>query len=75
MTELASRPLLGYPDATVSLHIEGNEDYRVHIEDRTGLRQLHTTSPFIAKEWYFHPFVYGYEYPAHNSTTNGEDGA
>lgn len=72
---LAERPLLGYPDASISLSIE-DRDYTVTINDHTGVTQWKPTTKFEAKEMYFHPFVYGYSYPArNNSSYEGEDGA
>jgi hypothetical protein len=72
---LAERQLLGYPDASISLSIE-DRDYSVVIRDHTGSTVWKPTTKFEAKEMYFHPFVYGYEYPAQNgSNYDGEDGA
>ena len=74
MAELANRPLLGYPGASVALHIEGNDTYRVRVTDPAGTREWVAKTKRAAKEMYFHPFVYGYEYP-NTSTYEGEDGA
>jgi len=73
MTELATRPLLGYPDTTISLHIE-ERDYRVRISDPVGITEWVPTTKYEAKEMYFHPFVYGYTFN-NESTYEGEDGA
>ena len=69
---IAERPLLGYPDTTVSLTIE-DRDYRVTIKDHVGLTQWTAHTKYEAKEMYFHPFVYGYEYPQRNGSTETED--
>lgn len=73
MTELAQRPLLGFPNTTVSLAVEGERNYRVTITDPVGQTQWVPTTEYEAKEMYFHPFVYGYNAP--NLEYDGEDGA
>jgi hypothetical protein len=66
MTEtlLAKRELLGYPGATIELHVE-DEVNSVIILDPSGIIKWGPTqSRAIARDWYFHPFVFGYDYKA-----------
>lgn len=71
-TLLASRELLGYPGCRIELHVEG-ESNSVHIIDPVGLTEWKTTSKMIAKDWYFHPFCYGYKVP--DLSRHEDDGA
>ena len=57
-TPLAERPLLGYPGAEAKLYVNG-DNYTVTVGHMTFGP---TESRAIAKDWYFHPFCYGYEY-------------
>lgn len=72
MPELATRPLLGYPDANITLLFEeGN--IAVVITDHRAITRWEPRDRHQAKEMFFHPFVHGYEYPSHEY--QGEDGA
>jgi len=71
--ELATRPLLGYPDAEVSLHFDDG-DVSVVITDHRSVTRWEPKNRHEAKEMYKHPFAYGYVYPPHNAPTE-EDGA
>ena len=61
-TLLASRELLGYPGCRIELHVDGQWN-RVNIIDPSGSTEWKTVSRMIAKDWFFHPFVYGYKVP------------
>ena len=62
VTLLAERELLGYPGARVELHTE-RDTISVIIYDPSGIIKWGPTqSRAIARDWYFHPFVFGYNY-------------
>ena len=60
---LSERPLLGYPNVRVQLHVYPKGDACVLVEDSAGTFALYTGDDRKrAKDAYFHPFVNGYEY-------------
>ncbi len=65
MPEVDSRPLLGYPNAEVSLHFDDGA-VTVLISDHKGITRWEPLQPKEAKEMYDHPFAYGYVYPPHD---------
>jgi hypothetical protein len=73
---LADRPLLGYPGATVELHVEGaiGDNYRVLVRDSVRCLEWETRSKRDAADRYFHPFVFGYSAPTFDNLDT-EDGA
>ena len=75
MPELDSRPLLGYPDAEVSLHFDDGA-VTVLITDHRGTTRWEPSEATEAREMFHHPFAYGYVYPPHDEQDRGEeDGA
>jgi hypothetical protein len=78
MTELAERPLPGFPGAKVALHVE-DRDYTVVITDPEGDITWKPITKADASSMYVHPFCHGYTYRsgASGATTNydEEDGA
>ena len=73
MELLAERELPGYPGATVELQTDGKR-HAVSVKDQAGGKFLgQTESRLIAKDMYFHPFVYGYNYT--NIERGEEDGS
>ncbi len=55
------RPLLGYPDTTVSLHWDG-VDFEVVIESPVGVVHWTPETGEDAISMYYHPFYHGYEW-------------
>jgi hypothetical protein len=69
--------LLGYPGATVELHVEGaiGDNYRVLVRDTVRCLEWETRDRAQARDWYFHPFVFGYNVPVPEyATLEDEDG-
>lgn len=64
MAELANRPLLGWPGSFVTLDVSGNFNTVTIVTPREN-KEYVTTSRLVAKDWYFHPFVFGLVTPEH----------
>lgn len=58
---LADRPLMGYPGVTVELHI-APPPYGVGYQVRCGGETWEVDNTKDAKDIYFHPFCYGYDF-------------
>jgi len=72
-TLLAEREVPGYPGMTCELHVEDAGNYRVLVRTPTDTTEWNTRSRMIARDWYFHPFVYGVQYKTR--PTVEDDGA
>jgi hypothetical protein len=74
MAELANRPLLGWPGSFVSLDVTEKQNTVTVITPKEN-KEFVTTSRLIAKDWYFHPFVFGLVTPEDLTTAAKDDGA
>lgn len=74
-TLLVERDCLGYPGMTCELHVEDFGNYRVLIRTPVRCYEFKTRSRAEARDWYFHPFVYGVEYRQPDYYGGESDGA
>lgn len=67
------RPLMGFPDTWISIKMFGDHAYEVEItESGTPVRVWFSTDSQSARNYYYHPFAYGYEWRA-NGTSDPSD--
>ncbi len=64
---VADRPLLGYPDTQIEIHMDFSpEQYRVVITDPCGVLEWEAADRREALDKFKHPFAYGYTYNTSN---------
>lgn len=65
-TMVDERPILGYPDLRITLYAlvleDNSEEYVVVIRGDNVGRIWNTRCRAQAKDYYMHPFVFGFEY-------------